>query len=319
MIACTLTLRRAVGLGGLMVCMMAQANTSTRTAESLPRSLYGVWLRIDDAFAGTIVEIGEGASGTIGTLIFANQGATEYGFRPGDVKFKSFSAATNQECEVLSLVKTGAYGEASAEWYEEDMVYVRSDDELLLRQKHGSEMKVGAWQRWLRLDVKDKRFGDYLYGKGMIAEANADWQTATREYQAALTHNDREPRYLNAVAWRLAVNPHAMPRQIAVATKHALTACTLTNFQDPIYVDTLAAAYAAAGDFDRALQYQQRACRLLEEPQDDFLGRLALYRGHRAYVAGTPLNFNRNALLRELAEVPAGSSAEPLAAANESE
>jgi hypothetical protein len=73
------------------------------------------------------------------------------------------------------------------------------------------------------------------------------------------------------------------------AKELALTACELTRYQEPNFVDTLAAAHAEAGEFAEAVQFQKKA---LESPEfDKRFGkeareRLALYAAGRPYREG---------------------------------
>ncbi len=66
------------------------------------------------------------------------------------------------------------------------------------------------------------------------------------------------------------------------AIENATKACELTNWKAGTYVDTLAAAYAEAGDFASAIEWQKKAIDLLTEEErplhrPDFESRLKLY------------------------------------------
>jgi tetratricopeptide (TPR) repeat protein len=60
----------------------------------------------------------------------------------------------------------------------------------------------------------------------------------------------------------------------------------LSGLTDSNILDTLAAAYAEAGDFDQAIKWQQRAIELNASDADFVKGgkeRLELYRQHKPY------------------------------------
>jgi tetratricopeptide (TPR) repeat protein len=80
------------------------------------------------------------------------------------------------------------------------------------------------------------------------------------EYRALLRLNPNVPEALNNLAWILATNPDANFRDGAEAVKLAQRACELTSWHQTLFIGTLAAAYAEAGDFDKAVQTAQKAC-----------------------------------------------------------
>jgi serine/threonine-protein kinase len=69
------------------------------------------------------------------------------------------------------------------------------------------------------------------------------------------------------------------------AVEFATIACELTDWNRSIYLDTLAAAYAEAGDFDAAVRWQSRAIEIVsdETQKGDYRRRLALYQAGRPY------------------------------------
>ena len=93
---------------------------------------------------------------------------------------------------------------------------------------------------------------------------------------------------LNNLAWLQATSPRAELRDGAKAIDNATKACELTEWKKAIYVDTLAAAYAEAGDFDSAVKWQKKAVDLLPEDVSaesrvDYESRLKLYKSGKPY------------------------------------
>jgi hypothetical protein len=90
----------------------------------------------------------------------------------------------------------------------------------------------------------------------------------------------------NGLAWLLATCPDARIRNSERAVKLAEEAVQRSDRKHASYLDTLAAAYAAAGRFDDAVRAQQEAL----ADRDFLLGsgnaakeRLAMYRQRKAY------------------------------------
>src|SRR5262249_2313418 len=108
----------------------------------------------------------------------------------------------------------------------------------------------------------------------------------TREFAKAIVDYDEAIRldpssaaaYKNR-AWIWATCPVARVRDGRKAVESALRGCELTDWKDPTYIETLAAAYADVGDFDAAAKTQARAIELVK----DFGGRLKLYQEKKRY------------------------------------
>lgn len=77
-----------------------------------------------------------------------------------------------------------------------------------------------------------------------------------------LEQNPEAAPLANALAWLLATTPKESDRDPAGAVRWAEVACKATKNENFEMIDTLAAAYAAAGRFDDAVKSQKEAIRL---------------------------------------------------------
>jgi Flp pilus assembly protein TadD len=74
----------------------------------------------------------------------------------------------------------------------------------------------------------------------------------------------KESGLLNNYAWVLATSPDDNVRDGKLAVELATKACEVTNHEESHILSTLAAAYAEAGDFDKATEWSQKAIEVFE-------------------------------------------------------
>jgi superkiller protein 3 len=99
----------------------------------------------------------------------------------------------------------------------------------------------------------------------------------------AIQLNNDWPAALDDLAWLLAVSDEERLREPQLAVQLAEHAVALTERQDPTALDVLGAAYAAAGDFGRALEAAQAALVLAPENVAAISERRDLYKAERPY------------------------------------
>ena len=90
----------------------------------------------------------------------------------------------------------------------------------------------------------------------------------------------------NDLAWFLATCPEPSVRDGREAVIYATKACELSHWKGAYAIDTLAAASAEAGDFDRAMAYESEAitCEDVKKADSAEMGkRLALYQAHKPF------------------------------------
>jgi tetratricopeptide (TPR) repeat protein len=112
------------------------------------------------------------------------------------------------------------------------------------------------------------------------------YRLAQRDLQTAVQMNSKKPDVaLNSLAWLRATCPEKATRNGKEAVQLAIKACELSNWTHWSYIDTLAAAYAEAGDFEQAVKYQKQALEMVRRPSDysRINQRLALYQEQKPY------------------------------------
>lgn len=104
----------------------------------------------------------------------------------------------------------------------------------------------------------------------------------------AVAIDSSRPEIDNQLAWLLAADSDADLRDGPQAEQLAKQACQLTDFKAAVFVGTLAAAYAEAGQFEEAVSAAEKACDLASKSGETKLlkanrERLALYHTHQPY------------------------------------
>jgi arylsulfatase A-like enzyme/Tfp pilus assembly protein PilF len=94
---------------------------------------------------------------------------------------------------------------------------------------------------------------------GLALRTMGERDQALEHFRVALSHRPDWPAPMSEIAWILATHTDPRVRDPAEAVRLAERAAELTAHRQPVILDSLAAAYAAAGDFDRAAAVAQEA------------------------------------------------------------
>ena len=100
---------------------------------------------------------------------------------------------------------------------------------------------------------------------GILLDLKNDTAGAVREYRATLKQNSSHPTALNNLAWILATDPKPDHRNGQEALRLAERACKTTDYREPMFLATLAAAHAEVGRFAEALALAKRGLALVKE------------------------------------------------------
>lgn len=110
--------------------------------------------------------------------------------------------------------------------------------------------------------------------RGYAWHDKQEYEKAIKDLNEAIRLDPNSADGHNELAWLLATCPNAEHRDGKLAVSHATKACELTDWKDDFYVDTLSAAHAAAGDFEKAIQYLDQAIKI--NPETDPKAREAM-------------------------------------------
>jgi Flp pilus assembly protein TadD len=136
-------------------------------------------------------------------------------------------------------------------------------------------------------------YAEALGTLGNAFDTEGNYSEALRYYESALKVAPDDPGILNNIAWLRAACPNAKYRNGQKAVEVATRACELVGYGKPLFIGTLAAAQAEAGNFQAAIATAERAAALAQSLRlDDVAARnrelIQLYREGKAAHGGAP-------------------------------
>jgi tetratricopeptide (TPR) repeat protein len=139
----------------------------------------------------------------------------------------------------------------------------------------------------------DPEYPTAHYNLGLTLQFEGNSSEAVGEFREAARLRPNWAPPLAAAGWILATHPDRSVRRPGEAVRLATDAARLTEGRDPGVLDVLAAAYASAGQFDRAVEaatvaVQQAAQLGMSQQAIMMRQRLELYRRGQPYVEALP-------------------------------
>jgi tetratricopeptide (TPR) repeat protein len=153
------------------------------------------------------------------------------------------------------------------------------------REKHDDNKALEDYTRAVELKPTVR----VLVARGGVHNHKKDHEKALADFLRAQELDPKDPGAENSLAWLFATCPEAKFRDGKKAVEHATKACELSGWKKPYFLDSLAAAYAEAGEFPQAVKWQQKAVDSPEAFSKDDLAeaklRLKLYEKGKPYRA----------------------------------
>jgi tetratricopeptide (TPR) repeat protein len=125
-----------------------------------------------------------------------------------------------------------------------------------------------------------------LLSRGIMYSRAGKHDKSLEDYEEILKTDPNNAVAINNIAWLKATCPDAKYRDGKAAVEQATKACELTQWKNAGHIDTLAAAYAEAGDFEKAVKYQTDVVNdeaLVRREGDELKERLELYKQKKPY------------------------------------
>jgi Zn-dependent protease len=156
----------------------------------------------------------------------------------------------------------------------------------LMRQGAATEAIAEYDQALQRIPQGQRARANVYLVRGLSHAQLGHYAAAEEDLLQSLRIEPRTTDAMNNLAWLWATCPDPQHRHGEQAVQYATDACRLTDWKEPLYLGTLAAALAEAGHFEMAIARQQKA---LENPAyqrqhgEMAQERLRLYRAGKPY------------------------------------
>ncbi|HEY1188100.1 MAG TPA: tetratricopeptide repeat protein [Gemmata sp.] len=159
--------------------------------------------------------------------------------------------------------------------------------DVYLRHKQDHDRAIKDYTEALRLNPKVNDYNFVFASRGSAHLAKKEYAKARDDFEAETKAHPDHAWPLEQLARLLATCPDPKCRDGGKAVEVAEKAQKLTAGSDPAVLDTLAAAYAETGAFDKAIEWQEKAIKLSGAKPGNAAApmeaRLALYRAKKPF------------------------------------
>jgi tetratricopeptide (TPR) repeat protein len=178
-----------------------------------------------------------------------------------------------------------------------DKALVDFDEAIRLDPKSARGFGNRGWA-WTRKNDLERALADSNEGirleptaavgynnRGELWSRKKDYEKALIDFAESIKLDPDNAHAYDSRAWLLATCPDGSFRDGARAVDSAIRACGLSEWMEASNIDTLAAAYAEHGEFDKAVQLQEEAIKLFADADQRKRGeeRLSLYKEKKPY------------------------------------
>jgi tetratricopeptide (TPR) repeat protein len=225
-----------------------------------------------------------------------SEGATNFGKGDLDKAIADFTSAFQFDPTNTAAVLDRAVAYSAKGKYEksiEDLnkyILLNPTNDLAFKNRASDFEGIGEfdkaisdWNEGLRLNPND---AIALSMRGYCYSHKEQFNESLKDYNQAIQIDAKCESAWNNLGWLRATCPVDSMRNGKEAVEAATKACEFSNWMKWGRIDTLAAAFAEAGDFQQAIQFQKQALGLngaTEKERKEMENRLALYQKQRPF------------------------------------
>jgi tetratricopeptide (TPR) repeat protein len=150
------------------------------------------------------------------------------------------------------------------------------------RGKKDYDKAIADYNEAIRIDPS---YAIAYVGRGLGWRAKMEYDKAIADYDEAIRLDPKDAAAYNSRACLWATCPDEKYRDGNKALESATRACELSKWSDAIKISTLAEAYAEAGNYDKAVEWQEKAISLFTNESSKRKGEaeLKLFKNKKPY------------------------------------